>query len=62
MAKRGGLIGTEKWEKLAELNKEISDKLHEEVFMNDMQTPVSLFVTFETEEGHARATVYDDFP
>jgi len=62
MAKRGGLIGTEKWEKLAELNKEISDKLHEEVFMNDMQTPVSLFVTFETEEGHARATVYDDYP
>jgi hypothetical protein len=30
--------------------------------MNDMQTPVSVFVTFETEEGHARATVYNDFP
>lgn len=62
MTKRGGLIGTEKWDKLAELNKEISDKLHEDVFMNDMQTPVSLFVTFETEEGHARACVYDDYP
>jgi len=27
-----------------------------------MQTPVSVFVTFETEEGHARATVYNDYP
>jgi len=30
--------------------------------MDDMQTPVSLFVTFESEEGHARATVYNDYP
>jgi hypothetical protein len=62
MTKRGKLIGSEKWEDLKKLNKEISDKLHEDKFMNDMQTPVSLFVTFETEEGHSRACVYNDFP
>jgi hypothetical protein len=28
MEKRGKLIGTEKWDKVKELNKEISDKLH----------------------------------
>lgn len=36
MDKRGTLIGTEKWDKLKELNKEISDKLHDDKFMNDM--------------------------
>jgi len=36
LSKRGGLIGSEKWDKLKEINKEISDKLHEEKFMNDM--------------------------
>jgi len=38
LKKRGKLIGGEKWEKLRELNKEISDKLHEEgkdSFMNN---------------------------
>lgn len=62
MAKRGSIIGGEKWDKLDEINKEISDKLDDDTFLNDMQTPVSLFVTFETEEGHARATVYNDYP
>jgi len=47
MTKRGTIIGTEKWDKLKDLNKEISNKLHDETFMNDMQTPVSVFVTFE---------------
>jgi len=28
--------------------------------MDDMQTPVSVFVTFECEEGHARALKYSD--
>jgi len=28
MNKRGKLIGTEKWDKVKEINKEISDKLH----------------------------------
>lgn len=59
MKKRGTIIGTEKWDKLKDLNKEISDKLHDDTFMNDMQTPVSVFVTFEQEEGHARALAYN---
>jgi len=62
MTKRGKLIGTEKWDDLKTLNKEISEKLHEPTFMNNMQTPVSLFVTFETEEGHSRATEYNNYP
>jgi len=36
MVKRGKLIGAEKWVELKALNKEISDKLHVEKFMNDM--------------------------
>jgi len=62
MNKRGKLIGTEKWEDLKKLNKDISTKLHDQKFMDDMQTPVSLFVTFESEEAHARACVYNDYP
>jgi len=62
MEKRGKLIGTEKWDKVKELNKEISEKLHVSKFMDDMQPPVSLFVTFESEEAHARACVYNDYP
>lgn len=30
--------------------------------MDNMQTPVSMFITFETEEGHARAVVYNEYP
>jgi len=30
--------------------------------MNDMQTPVSVFATFETEEGYSRANAYNDYP
>jgi len=36
MNKRGKLIGTEKWDKVKEINKEISDKLHVQKFMDDM--------------------------
>jgi hypothetical protein len=36
MTKRGTLIGSEKWDKLKELNKTISDKLHLQEFMDNM--------------------------
>jgi|APSaa5957512535_1039671.scaffolds.fasta_scaffold27717_2 hypothetical protein len=62
LKKRGKIIGQEKWDKLKELNEEISNKLHDQTFMDDMQTPVSMFVTFETEEGHARAVEYNNYP
>jgi len=62
LTKRGKIIGEEKWDKLTDINKEISDKLQDDVFMNDMQTPVSVFVSFETEECHIRGTVYNDYP
>jgi len=36
MTKRGKFIGAEKWDKLHEINQEISEKLHDEKFLNDM--------------------------
>jgi hypothetical protein len=36
MAKRGKLIGSEKWDKLKELNTEISTKVHDKEFMDNM--------------------------
>lgn len=36
LKKRGKIIGAEKWDKLKALNEEISTKLHDDDFMNDM--------------------------
>ena len=36
MSKRGTIIGGEKWDKLEEINTEISNKLDEDEFLNDM--------------------------
>jgi len=36
--------------------------MKEDEFVNKMQTPCSVFVTFETEEGVQRALVYNKVP
>ena len=67
LSKRGTLIKTEKWDKVAELNQEILEKLQnrenpevnkqgdEEFFLDKVQEPVSVFATFDSEEGYQRA-------
>ena len=55
LQKRGVLIRTEKWDKLDEINDQIDDSLKDESLLNKLQTPCSVFATFETEEGVNRA-------
>lgn len=49
---RGLLIKKEKWEKVNEKNQEIIDIIHDENHLNQFQTPVSVFATFDSEEGY----------
>lgn len=49
------MIKTEKWDKVDEINDKIDDDLKDEDLLNRLQTPCSVFVTFETEEGLNRA-------
>jgi len=61
LKKRGKFIKTEKWEKVDEVNHEISESLKTEPHLLDqMQKPCSIFATFETEEGYNRAIKYNE--
>ena len=55
LKKRGVFIRTEKWDKLDDINDKIDDSLKDEALLNKLQTPCSVFATFETEEGVNRA-------
>ena len=62
LKKRGNFIKMEKWDKLDEINHEIASSLREDHDLLDkMQKPCSVFATFETEEGHTRASRYNEF-
>jgi hypothetical protein len=62
LKKRGTFIKQEKWDKLDEINKTIADSLREDhELLDKMQKPVSIFATFETEEGYSRAVKYNEF-
>lgn len=72
LKKRGTLIKTEKWEKVADLNEQILkelkdtdkivDKKEKKNLIDLLQTPCSVFATFESEEGYNRAKKYSDQP
>jgi hypothetical protein len=51
MKKRGKHIQKEAWDKLEEINDEIADYIKDEKKLDHLQTPCSVFVTFNTEEG-----------
>ena len=55
LRKRGNFIKTEKWDKVDEINDKIDNMLQNEHLLNELQTPCSVFMTFESEEGHNRA-------
>lgn len=59
LRKRGGFIGTEKWDKLKEVNQEINEIIKKKEILDKLQTPCSVFATFETEEGYQRAKLYN---
>jgi len=56
LKKRGAAIAAEKYDELKTINAEIHDKIvKEEGFLDKIQLPCSVFVTFEDEEGTNRA-------
>ena len=60
LKKRGTFIGTEKWEDLKKINGTINEKIKDEQILNELQTPCSIFVTFESEEGYQRGKMYNE--
>lgn len=62
LTKRGTLIKTEKWQKVAELNQTILTKIQDKKILDLLQTPCSVFATFESEEGVNRALKWDQEP
>lgn len=56
LKKRGSAIASEKYDDLKKINAEIHDKIvNEDGFLDKIQLPCSVFVTFEDEEGTNRA-------
>ena len=63
LQKRGSYIAAEKWDKLVEINEIIHKRITtDEEFLNKVQLPCTVFLTFEDEEGKNRALVYNDNP
>lgn len=47
---RGGAIKKEDWDKVDKINLDINTKMHQKI--GKFTRPVSMFVTFENEEGY----------
>jgi hypothetical protein len=58
LRERGTAIKTEQWDKQTEVEKKINELKGEK--LSELTTPCSLFLTFENEEGIARALKYDE--
>lgn len=60
LKQRGSFIKDEKWDKVRKINDEIRQALKwDDDLLDKMQTPCSVFATFETEEGYQRALNYN---
>lgn len=61
LRKRGLMIQKEQWKKIDKLQKKMSNRLaNSQELLDKMQTPVSCFMSFETEEGKSRGELYND--
>ena len=75
LTERGDLIKKEKWKELDEKNKEIAEKIKfkppplldekkekekKKTLLDQLQTPCSVFITWETEEALSRALTWSD--
>ena len=61
LMKRGTFIKTEKWDKVKDINETIANGIkNDKKLLDQLQRPVSVFATMETEEGYTRATKYND--
>lgn len=67
LQQRGLLIKKEQWAKLEQKNQEILNEIKAEPLpgktslLDKLQTPVSVFATFESEEGYQRACAYGNY-
>jgi len=60
LRERGTYIKNEDWAKVQKINEQIRQAIKwDDDFLNKMQTPCSIFATFETEEGYERALNYN---
>jgi len=60
LKERGELIRAEDWKKVQKIETEINEL--KEKKLEKLKTPISAFVTFESEEGQCRALKLKDFP
>lgn len=61
LRKRGRMIAREQWKKMDKIHKKMSDRLaNSQELLDKMQTPVSCFMTLETEEGKSRGELYNE--
>jgi hypothetical protein len=56
---RGLLIKSEKWDKVNKKNEQILKEIHDPKELDKLQTVVSIFATFESEEGYQRARYFN---
>lgn len=57
---RGTLIKKEKWDELDEANIEIAERIKDGELLDQLQTPCSVFITWETEEALQRALTWSE--
>lgn len=62
LKQRGDLIKKGNWDKLAKKNAEILEHIQNEDNLNQLQIPVSIFATFNSEEGIQRAKFFTSLP
>lgn len=61
LKKRGAIIAAEKYEELEAINAEIHNRITtDHKFLDKIQLPCAVFVTFEDEEGCNRAQLYSE--
>lgn len=60
LTERGELIKKEKWDDLDKANEEIADQIKKKPLLDQLQTPCSVFITWETEEALSRALTWSD--
>ena len=60
MKERGTYIKKENWKKVQEINKKMARIIGDPYLLNKFQRPVSVFASFECEEGRARALEYNN--
>ena len=59
LTERGDLIKKEKWDELDKANEKIAEEIKGPL-LDQLQTPCSVFITWETEEALSRALTWSD--